>query len=564
MGLLGLVIAGLGIGLTFYFGFTERYSLMEHGHRRRQSIGTMTGFTNEAAYWYIGGFLLIFAAYALGYIALMHYSRNADRSAWRWQLVVIILGGVAFSVILLPLYPVDASDIYDYIMRGRMSVLYDLNPMRDVPEDVSFDPFYRFASWRRTPSAYGPVWEMLAHGLTFVTHDLSRNVQVLAYKLLAVAGYALTALFIGLTLQRIAPRRLLIGLYIFMWNPLVIYMTAGTGHNDAVMTATIAFAIYAMSRHWYVAATVGASIGVLIKFVPVLLLPIIALVAFRELGLRRWLRYALISALLCGGMAILLYIPYWHGLDTVRASRRAVMYTGSVAAVARQWLMPYLDGISDISTSARLTTNTSAFLANSTIVVFGLFYVWQLLTIWREWRDGDLMPALRAFARIMTFYLVVVSLWFHAWYVLWLITIVALLEDTPTRRLALVFGYLVTWQAFLYNFLVVRPQGGMYLPWLDLAPVAIYMGYAWVYIAWYQLRQFFATANPLDRDIGAQLQQARESVGVSFGELSDELKIRYDHLVQYERGTRPINLRDGRLLAQRLGLSLPDWLGSKA
>ncbi len=553
--LAGLVVCGFIIGLTLHSGFAARYSLADFGERRRQSIGTLTDFSNEGVYWYIFGMLLLFATYALGYFILQH------AKVTRVRIGLIAIAGVLFCLLLLPMYPVDASDIYDYIMRGRMSATYGLNPLQDVPERVGFDMFYRFASWHRTPSAYGPAWELMAHGLSALSADSSRNTQVIVYKLLNVAGYAVTAFFIGLTLQRIAPRRVLLGLYIFMWNPLVLYMTAGTGHNDAVMTAPVAIAIYCLSQKWFVVATFAATVGVLIKFIPALLVPIIVLVALRELGFRRWLRYAIFSAILCGGLTALLYAPYWHGIDTLRTSRRAIMYTGSVAAVARQWLMPYLDGVTNLSTSAQIARNTSHFLANGTLLAFAIFYLWQLLAFWRK---HDTITALRIFARIITFYLLVVSLWFHAWYVIWLVAVVALLEDTPIRRLALVFSYLVTWQAFFYNYMSVETRSGEWLPWLDLVPVTIYMGYAWLFVGWYQLRNWRFRSNSPDSEIGKQLQTAREQAALSLSELSDELTICYDHLVQYERGTRPLNLQHARQLAQRLNLSLTDWLEVKA
>ena len=559
----GIAICGLVISLLFHFAFSSRYSLDQYGERHRQSIGNLTDYSNEGAYWYIGGMAALFTVYALGYRFIARSSGTPGSSHQRRRLALVIAGGIAFNLILLPMYPVDASDIYDYIIRGRMSAVYGLNPLKNAPDSIREDDFYLFSSWRHTPSAYGPAWESLAYGTSTLVSDSSHNQQVIVYKLIAVAGYGLTALFIGLTLRQIAPRRLPIGMYLFMWNPLVVYMTAGTGHNDALMTACMAFALCCLSHRWYVAATLGATVGALLKFIPALLIPMIALVALRELGRRRWLRYLLLSALLCGGLAVLLYAPYWHGWDTLRTSRRAEMYTGSVATVARQWLMPYLDGETDLTTLARYTPNTSAFLANGTLLLLGLFYLSQLIVLWRE---HDPTTPLRSVSRIILFYLLVASLWFHAWYVVWLMALVALLEDTPVRRLALTFSYLVTWQAFLYNYLIIQTRRDIWLPWLDLVPVAIYMGYAWGYVGWYQLNSWMRRlhVNPLDHAIGAQLRAAREDAGLSLSDLSDELAIRYDYLVQYEQGTRSLRLDDGRKLAQRLNVSLVDWLGVKA
>jgi len=558
-----IVICGLAIILLFHYGFASRYSLNEYGARPRQSIGTLTDFSNEGAYWYIGSMALLFVLYGLGYSKGIQPIRRCSPSQQRWALGLVIVGGAAFSLILISMYPVDGSDVYDYIIRGRMSALYGLNPLENVPNQIVTDPFYRFASWHRTPSAYGPAWELLAHTVSTLTATSSRNQQVIAYKLMAIAGYGLTALFVGLTLRRVAPRRLLIGLYLFMWNPLVVYMTAGTGHNDALMAACIALALYCLSRRWYVAATLGATIGLLTKFIPVLLIPIIALVALRDLGTRRWLRYMLFSVLLSGALIVIMYAPYWHGWDTLRTERRALLYTGSVATVARQWLMPILDGTSDLTTSARNTPNSRALLANGTVILFGIAYLSQLVILLQNRQP---VTTLRTAARIMLAYLLIASIWFHAWYVIWLIALVALLEDTPLRRLALVFSYLVTWQAFLYNYMSIQTRSDQLLPWLDLVPVTIYMGCTWGYIVWYQISRRLRgqQSHPADRAIGERLQAARGTVGLTLSDLSDELAIRYDYLEQYERGERSLRLDHGRALAQRLNLSLDDLLSVKA
>jgi hypothetical protein len=403
---------------------------------------------------------------------------------------------------------------------------------------------------------------MLAQVTEQALNSSDRTVNVIAFKLVSIAAYALAALLIALTLRRIAPRRVLVGLYLWMWNPLVVYMTAATGHNDSLMVACMLAAVYLVSRRWYVAGTLAVVLGALVKFIPVLLLPLIVIAAFRALGWRRWLRYLVVS----GGLGALLvvgaYAPYWHGWDTLRTERRESMYSGSVATVVRELLIPVFDQ-APIEAAPSKTPITNALLANGTLILFGLFFAAQLREVWR---DPQPLTLIRIAARLLLFYLLVVSLWFHAWYVLWVLALVALLEDTPIRRLIMMFSYLVTWQAFLYNYLAITTKGGLWLPWLDLVPVSIYMGCAWLYSGWYQLttRLQKRRRQPDDQRIGQTLEQARLAAGLSASDLSDELAIPFDVLEQYERSERPLRLDHGRRLGQRLGLSLDEWLGMKA
>lgn len=476
-GVLALLGAAAGMVMLYWLAFANQYPLSVFGTRPRQSIGTLTNFSNEAAYLYIGAMAALFALYGAALTVLAR-----QRSHFRLLTLIVIAGSALCCLTLIMLYPLDAADIYDYIIRGRMSAVHDLNPLQNIPSQVPHDPFYAFTAWRRVPSAYGPVWELIAHGVSAITSGWSRDAQVIAYKAIAVVGYAVTGLCIALTLRQIAPRRALVGTAIFLWNPLVVYMTAGTGHNDSVMTACIAFALFALSRRWFVVATLAAGVGTLVKFIPALLVPLIALAAWRSLGVRRWLRYAVLSAVIGGGIAAVSYAPYWHGWDTIRTDRRAFMFTGSVATVARHWLMPILDGETDLTTPPRSTPITSGVLANGTLLLFAAVYLLKMAQLWRQ---PTIEGLIAVSARVIFAYLLIASIWFHAWYAIWLIVLIALLDDTPTRRLALWFSYLVTWQSLLYNHFDWGTRSGLWLPWLDLIPVALYMGIPCALIARY-------------------------------------------------------------------------------
>ncbi len=543
------------MGLLFFYGFAGRYSLSQFGNLPRQSIATLNKYSNEGALFYIVTFALLFACYWLGYQIIRRLSQ-------RWFLVIIVGFSVLFNIIMVQMYPADASDVYDYILRGRMTSVYGLNPLQNVPNDIKQDSFYDFTSWRSVPSAYGPAWELLA-GLASRLAGDDRTPNVITFKWLAVIGYGLASLFIGLALIKIAPHRLLGGLYLFMWNPLLIYMTAGIGHHDALVAATIALAIFSLTRRWYLASTLALVLGTLLKFIPLMLLPIIAIIALRQLRGRLRLRYLILSAMLSILLAVAAYAPYWHGWETLRLERRDRMYTGSVATVMRELLIPTLDN-KPIQTSPADTPITNSLMANGSLVLFGLFYLWQLVLLWRDDGQDTLFP-IRIIGRILLFYLLVVSLWFYGWYLIWILPVAAVLDDAPLRALMLRFSYLVTWQSFLYNYLAITTKGRDWLPWLDLAPVAIYMGYAWAYVAYYQVMNGLRRShvNPQNMAIGTQLQQARMAANLSRNTLSDELTIPYDVAEQYECGERPLNLDHAHKLAQRLGLSLTDWLMQK-
>ena len=98
------------------------------------------------------------------------------------------------------MYPADAADVYDNIIRGRMAAIFGLNPLKDTPNQEKQDPFYQFSAWRNVPSAYGPVWEMVAQASVRAVNNSDRNANVVAFKLVGAIGYCITTLFIALAL----------------------------------------------------------------------------------------------------------------------------------------------------------------------------------------------------------------------------------------------------------------------------------------------------------------------------------------------------------------------------
>ncbi len=467
-----LLLISAIMAAMFYVAFTRPYSLAQHGEEAGQTFSGLSNLSSQSALLYVGGFAVVFGLYLL---AAQRLSGRLTRAHW----AALIGGALLINAVLLPLYPLDADDVYDNIIRGRMTSVYGLNPLRAVPNDIANDPFYRFTGWRDIPSAYGPGWELLS-GLTSKLAGDDNTANVIAYKLLSLIGYAAAALLIGLTLRIIAPERAALGVYLFAWNPLIAFTTSGTAHNDVVMAAFIAGSVYCLMRRWYVGATLAALVGTLVKFIPILLIPFIVIVALRELSMRGRLRYVLGSALLGGALIVLLYLPF--GLDTISLPTNRVgnMFTGSAGAVIRQALEQYTD------------TDTAAKIVRYTVIgLFGLFYLWQM---WIVFKRRDPLAAVRASAAVILFYLLVSATWFMAWYVTWAVVLVAVLPDGRLRRLTLVFSYLVTWEAFLYDYVTLRFDGWAPLPWRDLVPVASYIGIAWLYTLWLR----FAKSPPVD------------------------------------------------------------------
>jgi len=476
-----LTTCALVMAALFYLNFALRYDLVTHSTKPFQTFATLSRFSFEGAWLYCLTFALAFALYGFGYRLGARRLRHPRAAA-----LILGLSGLAHAA-LLPMYPLDATDVYDYIIRARMTAVYGMNPFRDVPRQLPDDPFYRFVGWKNVPSAYGGAWELIA-ALTTRLAGEDALTNVLAFKGLAALGSLIGALGVYSALMHSAPRRAIGGMYLFALNPLLIYMTAGRAHNDSLMIACLAWSLAFLARRQYVASLLSLLFGALIKFIPLMLMPIVAIVAWHQVHPTERLRVFALSALLGAALCYAAYAPFWFGIETLRAERRASMYSGSLPTVIRQLIAPVLDG-KNAETWWIATPNTNALLANSTLLLFAICYG---AALWQVVRAGaSLAQALRSMTYILFAYLLIAALWFMAWYALWLLPSAALLPRSPLRKAALWFTYLVTWQGLLYNYVTLRPGAWMPSPWRDLLPVLSYMPPIWLMLGshlWQQAR----------------------------------------------------------------------------
>jgi alpha-1,6-mannosyltransferase len=547
-----LITSGIGMTGIYWFAFASRYSLTQYGRFSQQSIATLNYFSAEGAFLFVFSFIALFALYVFAIRFGLGLKTLNRRAAW----IVIGVFALIMNFVLLPMDIFDAVDVFDYIIRGRMSAVYGLNPLSDTPNQVAGDPFYAYAAWHTVPSAYGPAWEAIANVTSRIAGD-DFNTNIILFKLTSLIGYIITALAVVLILREIAPKRALLGFLIFAWNPLVVYMTGGGGHNDTLMTAGMLLGIYFLVKRWYVAGIAAALFGALIKFIPILLIPLIVIVALRDLSTRLRIRFLVLSAVVGGALILAFYGPYWTGIDTLGISRRTTMYTGSIATLVRQTIAIPLDGHTGEAADTPAANNVIKY------AIIGLMGLFCLSEFWEVYEKRDPMRPIHALTRILMFYLLVTCIWFQSWYVLWVIPLAAVLENAPMRRYVLWFSYLVTWESFLYNYVTLRPSGWAPLPWRDLVPVAAFQGVAWLAFASYWMVVWLrrGARTPFNVRVGEKLSQARIAAGLSITELADELGWSNDALSGYEAGERSLPLDRAQVLGERLGVSLPVLLG---
>jgi hypothetical protein len=419
-----LALLGLGLlsALIYWFGLTQPYNLLD---LYRQPLLDLRKFTEghpERLWPLVIEFLTLFVLY----IAAWHMARRVHtRSAW----LIVLSSAIVFSAILLSMYPYDAADLFDYIMYGRIINVYQANPFREVASQFSHDLFFPYVGWRNSIAAYGPGWVITtALGGRLAGDGIVANVIV--FKMVLAAFLAGCAGLIAAILRRLAPDRVLAGVVLFLWNPVVVYETIGQGHNDVAMLFWMLLAVWLLLKKRYTLTIAALLVGALFKYIPVLFIPAALAIALRDLRTTRSrLRYLGVTAIVSIGLVVLAYAPFWNGFETLSVARRMNLYTTSLPAVAYNLL--------------RFSWSTEDAARAVSLAALAITGIAALVMAWRAWRDRSDFSFTRSMFALTAFYLLLTVLWFQAWYAVWIVGLAALLPFGHAVRFALIFSFAV-------------------------------------------------------------------------------------------------------------------------
>ena len=181
------------------------------------------------------GLLVMIAGYLLGLVVLR--SASAARAGW------LVLGfALLFRLTMLSLPGLFSTDIFSYVMYGRIAGVHADNPYLRVPADFPDDSFlsWVFPFWRATGTVYGPAWTDFSWLLGKLTGGLSNFDQVLVYRCSLGLAELLTLVLVWWLLGRTRPdngsrQARVMAFGVFAWNPVVLFDLAGNAHNDAAM-----------------------------------------------------------------------------------------------------------------------------------------------------------------------------------------------------------------------------------------------------------------------------------------------------------------------------------------
>ncbi len=315
-----------------------------------------------------------------------------------------------------------SSDIFSYIVYGRLAAVYGLNPTITPPSAVPSDPFLAFLPhWHTTPSVYGPLWNLVGAALALLAQWLGGAVwlTLVLFKLLTLGLHMACAALVWSIAGRWQPERRAWAAALYAWNPLALVETAGNGHNDILMVALLLLGVWLAQHGRWRAATLALALAALAKYFAALALPVYAVLLLRE---RRGWRARLAVAAQMGGLALVcaaaLYAPFWAGgqvlwwLSGGTALNQAL---NSPYMLTERVLPPLLErlGLAPAAHAEQLATRLNGLIGRAVMAAACLL---ACAAVWRRPSFERFMQS--CFGMLLAILLLGLP-WFWPWYTLW-------------------------------------------------------------------------------------------------------------------------------------------------
>lgn len=311
----GLVIAGL-VSVAVYLIAAWRLSWWSYGGRLHSWV-ELLGEERSSLGFCLAGIGVLMAAYLWGWYVV----RQGGGKRW----VILGFAGL-FAVTLFWLQPIT-SDLFSYLSRAHLLTDLRGNPLVDAPldfEDALVQAYPTFYATR--PTVYGPAWLLISAPGTLGRHDVVTGLLYL--KGLAVVAFLGCVVLLEQILLKVRPLAGLEGLYLFAWNPLVLLLAVGDGHNDIVMMALVLLALWLLMREVWLLSFCTLALSAWIKYVSFVFFPLFALYAWRRLGhlpaKRRWNLMAE-AGLVLVSVSLLAFAPF-GGFDSLPGVAERILW----------------------------------------------------------------------------------------------------------------------------------------------------------------------------------------------------------------------------------------------
>jgi len=300
--------------------------------------------------------------------------------------------------------------------------------------------------------------------LLFLPALFNNEANSYIFKSLALLSHLINCVLIWAFLGKLAPARRLGGTILYAWNPLALIELAGNGHNEGFLICFLLLTtllIVQQKGWWYdFLAMVFLGFAISINFIALLLAPLYIWFSVRREsqqgskgqqslgGVWGVPTNSLSPSVGRGNQALFvwgfcwraivaltivftLYLPFWHGSATFLAitssfdMQQFIHSPLGVLVIPVRWLFSFLVQILNVPTTISSYSLQPIIAANMTVLASAMF-IFALIYFYLLGKVRSIETLLTSLCLATLGFIVLISVQFWPWYVLWALWIVAL------------------------------------------------------------------------------------------------------------------------------------------
>jgi hypothetical protein len=275
--------------------------------------------------------LVLFGLLAVLMLAAWNRAYRAVEDS-RIALPGVLLRAVVLGIPFLLLTGIYSDDVFLYHFYGRELAHYGANPYTTPPAAFAGDPLLKWVYWKWLPSAYGPLWLAVSAPLSALAAD-SIAAAIMLYRAAGLLAHLAAVSVIYMSARALRPRDATRAAAFYGWNPLVLFESVASAHNDALLIVFVCGVVAASTRERWRLAGVLLACGVMVKpFAALAAVPLATTIWTRSSCERRMVN--VVGAAVAASLTILvLYAPFNAGdalLRNIAANPASGIYMNSL------------------------------------------------------------------------------------------------------------------------------------------------------------------------------------------------------------------------------------------
>jgi hypothetical protein len=395
----------LGLMVVFYslrFWFVERPQVTAY------EFDWFVGWLGRSEpVWGLGRWMLF--VLLLGAVA--HYAWHAERLSQALKALSVRRGLLVFAPCLTVYalgWPMVSPDVFFYLGKGWAQTHYGLEVFQrsitDIPgylDDPMFDNIY--PGFKGFVGNYGPAFHAICQALTALAKG-NLHLALLYYKLMTLAMLITCCLLLMRFRQRLGldPWS---GVVLTLGSPLILLTFVTCAHNDMFLALAFCGAMEAAYRRWWGVVGTSLALGFSMKYIPLIVVPLFVLYAWKQPGARFRAVLALSGAFVIVSFAMqLIYPGSWQWVFNYAAEESSFTRSSLIT-----WMMPLMtllewDGYSQVALGLNIVYM---------LLYAGLWLRWFFLPS-MNWTD-----LARLCVTAIFLYLMIPAVIVTEWYLLW-------------------------------------------------------------------------------------------------------------------------------------------------